>query len=83
MDRTGTQRRTVATLMLSSTLGWAANVSVVAVAGLLASEMVGNDLWAGLPAAAATVGTAMAATPLASRARQILAAASGCGEDAT
>lgn len=64
------QRRTVSTLMLSSTLGWAANVSVAAVVGLLASEVLGNDLWAGLPAAAATVGTALAATPLAFEARR-------------
>ncbi len=62
------QRRTVSTLMLSSSLGWAANVSVVAVAGLLAAEMTGNDLWAGTPGAASTIGTAIAATPLALRA---------------
>jgi len=70
METHDIQRRTVSTLMLSSTLGWAANVSVVAVVGLLAAEVVGSDRWAGLPAAAATVGTALAATPLALRARR-------------
>lgn len=56
--------------MMSNTLGWAAHVSVVAIVGLLASEMLGNDRWAGLPSAAATIGTALAATPLALRARR-------------
>lgn len=70
MERHEVQHRTISTLMLSSTLGWAANVSVAAVVGLLASELVGNDLWAGIPAAASTVGTALAATPLALRAQR-------------
>ncbi|HXV70071.1 MAG TPA: MFS transporter [Acidimicrobiia bacterium] len=70
MGKQEIQRRTITTLMLSSTLGWAANVSVAAVVGLLASEMVGNDLWAGLPSAASTLGAALAATPLAMRAQR-------------
>jgi MFS family permease len=59
------QRRTVRTLMVSSAVGYAGYISVAAVVGLLASELVGSDLWAGVPAAAATIGTALAATPLA------------------
>lgn len=65
MDIESLQRRSVRTLMVSSTVGYAGYISVVAVVGLLASELVGNDLWAGVPSAAATIGTAVAATPLA------------------
>lgn len=56
--------------MASSAIGYAGYISFVAVAGLLASEMVGNDLWAGVPSSAATVGTALIATPLALRSRR-------------
>ena len=64
------QRRTVGTLMFSSALGYAGFLSVAAIVGLLASEITGNDLWAGLPAAGGTLGTALAATPLALRSRR-------------
>jgi len=64
------QRRTVAALMVSNSVGYAGLVSVVAVVGLLASEVMGRDLLAGLPAAAATLGTAIAATPLALRSKR-------------
>lgn len=50
------QRRTVGTLMLSNALGSAVVLSVIAIVGLLAAEMTGSDLWAGLPGAAATLG---------------------------
>ncbi|MGH8946816.1 MAG: MFS transporter [Acidimicrobiia bacterium] len=70
MDRDRVQRRTVAALMVSNSVGYAGLVSVVAVAGLLASEVMGRDLLAGLPAAAATMGTALAATPLALRSKR-------------
>lgn len=56
--------------MLSNALGYAGFVSVVAVTALLASEMVGSDYLAGIPSAAATLGTAAAATPLALRSRR-------------
>lgn len=63
------QRRTVGTLMLSTAFGYAGVLSVIAIVGLLAAEMTGSDRWAGLPGAAATLGTALAATPLALRAK--------------
>jgi len=56
--------------MVSSSVGYAGLVSVVAVVGLLASEVMGRDLLAGLPGAAATLGTAIAATPLALRSKR-------------
>src|SRR5918996_4885879 len=56
--------------MVSNSVGYAGLVSVVAVVGLLASEVMGRDLLAGLPAAAATLGTALAATPLALRSKR-------------
>jgi len=51
--------------MVSGALTSLGYVAVVATVGLLASEMLGSDLWAGLPAAAATIGTALVAAPLA------------------
>jgi MFS family permease len=59
------QKKTVTTLMASGALSSLGYVAVVATVGLLASEMLGSDLWAGLPAAAGTVGTAVVAAPLA------------------
>lgn len=56
--------------MLSTAFANAGYVAVAAIAGLLAAEMLGSDRWAGLPAAAATLGTALAAAPLALRARR-------------
>ena len=57
------QRRTVGTLMAANAFGYAGFVAVAAVVALLASEMTGNDSIAGIPAAAATLGTAAAAAP--------------------
>lgn len=57
--------------MLSSALGYFGFLSVAAVVGLLAAEMLGSDSLAGLPAAVETVGTAIAATPLALRSRRL------------
>ncbi len=55
--------------MVANALGYAGFVGVIAVAALLASEMVGDRI-AGFPAAAATLGTAAAAAPLAQRSRR-------------
>lgn len=70
MDRHQVQKRTVGTLMAANALGYAALVAVVAVAALLASEMTGNDSIAGIPGAAATLGTAIAAGGLAQRSKR-------------
>lgn len=56
--------------MSTNALGYAAYVAVVAIAGLLASDMMGTDTLAGIPSAAATTGTAVAATPLALRSKR-------------
>jgi MFS family permease len=64
------QKRTVGTLMASNAFGYAGVTSVVAIVGLLAADVLGGDSWAGLPAAAATVGAALVATPLALRSRR-------------
>lgn len=56
--------------MTSTAFANAGYVAVAAIVGLLAAEILGNDRLAGLPAAAATLGTALAATPLALRARR-------------
>ncbi len=56
--------------MAANASGYAGFVAVVAVAALLASEMTGNDSIAGIPAAAATLGTAFAAAPLAQRSKR-------------
>jgi MFS family permease len=53
--------------MTSNAFGYAGFVAVWAVVGLLASEITGSDLLAGVPAAVGTLGTAAAATPLALR----------------
>ena len=70
MNREQAQRRAVSTLMASSAVAYAGFVAAVATIGLLAAEITGRDLLAGLPAAAATLGTAAAATPLALRAKR-------------
>lgn len=62
------QRRTVAALMTSSAFGYAGFLAVAAITGLLAAEITGSDLLAGIPSAAGTLGTAAAAAPLALRA---------------
>jgi MFS family permease len=56
--------------MAANVFGYAGFVAVIAVAALLASEMTGNDSIAGIPAAAATLGTAAAAAPLAQRSKR-------------
>ncbi|MEA1902887.1 MAG: MFS transporter [Actinomycetota bacterium] len=67
MNSEQVQRRTIRTLMTANAFGYAGFVAVVAVSALLASEMLGSDSIAGVPAAAATLGTAVAAAPLAQR----------------
>lgn len=57
--------------MASGALGSLGYVAVLATVGLLASEMLGSDLWAGLPAAAGTIGTAVVAAPLALLSRRL------------
>ena len=59
------QRRTLSTLMVGQALGTAAAASMLAALGLLAAELLGSDSLAGLPAAVATLGTAVIASPLA------------------
>ena len=61
-------KRVLVTLMTSQALFSAGYVTVVSVLGLLASDLAGNDRWAGLPNAALTLGTAAMAAPLARRA---------------
>lgn len=70
MDRERVQRRTVHALMVTNSLGYAGFIAVLAVTSLLASEMLGSDTLAGIPPAAATLGTALAATPLALRSKR-------------
>lgn len=53
--------------MTSNAFGYAGFVAVWAVVGLLAAEITGSDLLAGVPSAVGTLGTAAAATPLALR----------------
>ena len=54
--------------MISTAFANAGYVAVAAIVGLLAAEILGDDRLAGVPSAAATLGTAIAATPLALRA---------------
>lgn len=70
MDRALVQRRTVRTLMMANVFGYAGRSAVAAIAVLLAREMLDSDRLAGLPAAAAVLGTAIAATPLALRSKR-------------
>jgi MFS family permease len=71
VNRDQAQKRAVASLMASSAVGYAGFIAAAAIIGLLAAEITGRDLLAGLPAAAATLGTAAAASPLALRARRL------------
>lgn len=56
--------------MATNAFGYAGFVAVAAVAALLTSEMTGNDSIAGIPGAAATLGAAFAAAPLAQRSKR-------------
>jgi MFS family permease len=56
--------------MAASAVGYAGFIAAMAVIGLLAAEITGSDMLAGLPAAAATLGTAAAASPLALRSKR-------------
>jgi MFS family permease len=71
VDRERAQKRAVASLMASSAVGYAGFIAAAAIIGLLAAEITGRDLLAGVPAAAATLGTAAAASPLAFRSRRL------------
>lgn len=71
VDRQRAQKRAVTALMASSAVGYAGFIAAMAIVGLLAAEITGSDLLAGLPAAAGTIGTAAAATPLALRAKRL------------
>lgn len=70
MTREAVQRRTVHTLMATNALGYAGFIAVLAVVGLLTSEITGDDSLAGIPQAVAILGTAAAATPLALRSKR-------------
>ena len=56
--------------MAANVFAYAGYVAIAAVFALLAREMLPDDQLAGIPSAAATVGTALAATPLALRAKR-------------
>lgn len=56
--------------MTANAFGYAGFISVVAVTALLASDMVGEDSLAGIPSAAAALGAAAAAAPLALRSKR-------------
>jgi MFS family permease len=64
------QRRTMAVLRLAVVPGQAAVAGMVAVVTLLASDILGADTWAGIAAAAFTLGAAVASVPLADRMRR-------------
>lgn len=70
MNREAVQRRTVGTLMAANSFGYAGFVAIGAVITLLASDISGGASLAGIPAAAGTLGTAVAAAPLAQRSRR-------------
>jgi len=71
VNRDQAHKRAIASLMASSAVGSAGFIAAAAIIGLLAAEITGRDLLAGVPSAAATLGTAAAATPLALRARRL------------
>lgn len=56
--------------MTANVFAYAGFVGITAVTTLLAGEMLAGDTWAGIPAATTTIGTAVAATPLALRSRR-------------
>ena len=64
------QRRTLSTLMGAGAVASIGFVAVVFVTTLVAADMAGSDGVAGIPVAAATIGTALAASPLASRSKR-------------
>ena len=70
IDVTQLQRRTLNTLRLSQIPGQAAVAASVAVATLLASDLLGSDRLAGLAGASLTVGAALTAVPLATLMRR-------------
>ena len=70
MDQRQLQRRTIATLMTASAFGFAGFAAIGSVLTLLASDMLGYDSIAGVPAAAGTLGTALVASPLAARSKR-------------
>ncbi len=57
--------------MAANVFGYAGFIALAAVAALLVSEMTGNDSIAGIPGAAGTLGTAVAAAPLALRSKRL------------
>lgn len=57
--------------MASTAVGQAGFIATAAIVGLLAAEISGSDLLAGVPSAAGTLGTAAAASPLAYRAKRL------------
>lgn len=71
MNREAVQRRTVGTLMVANSLGYAGFIAISAVITLLASDISGGASLAGIPAAAGTLGTALAAAPLAQRSKRL------------
>lgn len=56
--------------MAANVFAYAGFVAISAVSALLAREMLSSDTLAGIPAASATLGTALAATPLALRSKR-------------
>lgn len=69
-DRVAVQRRTVRVMRLAQVPGQAAIAGSVAVAALLAKDLLGGDRWAGLASAAFTLGAAVTAVPLAANMRR-------------
>ncbi|HET9600480.1 MAG TPA: MFS transporter [Acidimicrobiales bacterium] len=68
--RQAVQRRTIGTLVAMQASGNAAIASVIAVATLLAADLLGSDTLAGLAAAMLTCGAALVAVPLAQHMRR-------------
>ncbi len=69
-DVAALQRRTLTSLRLSQVPGQAAIAGSIAVAALLASDLLGSDRLAGLAGAAFTLGAAATAVPLAANMRR-------------
>ena len=68
--RQAVQRRTIGTLVAMQASGNAAIASVIAVATLLAADLLGSDTLAGLASAMLTCGAALVAVPLAQHMRR-------------
>ena len=77
VDRGAVQRKTLATLMAGQAFGGASVSSAVAVAGLLAADMLGSDRLVGISSAMLTFGAAFASVPL-SRMMRAKAAGPAC-----